>query len=714
MKDILLNGIWKYRIGYGDFTDIEVPFSRLPVGRSECVRDFDVTEDHTRAFIKFDGITYRGEVWLNGILLGQMLPYSEYEFEVTKLIKRRGNRISVVLEDISCAFGPSEGWENFGGIIRDVHLYLREEKYITDVFFKAEPLSDFTSANMTVAVSADGECERTQYEITLSKDGETIAQYVQDSKTKTTIVNDVHPWSPDDPTLYTLSVKMIENGSILDTYETSVGFRFLSTDRHRFLLNGRPLFLRGVCKHEMIADSGHCPSDADMEKDMRMIKDMGCNFVRLVHYPHNKKILEIADRIGLFVSEEPGLWWSDTSNPEIADGSIEVLKRTIKRDKNHVSVSFWLCFNECRFTEDFLVRSAKACKECDPTRPVSGANCMTDEETLYYYNKCGFDFYTMHPYSDTFERARQSAKILSDKPLIFTEWGGYHVYDNPHLLLDFIDGMRTLYDASSDDGALAGAFFWFFAELNDYSRGAPACIDGVLREGLVTSDRKPTLIFDSFCKGMKSFASEKHPKCEFWLDTCGDFCDTKGFARLYADKCGSYSEALDLARKHTDKIGCMRKRQIQVGSSLSGVSGLDNIPVAVKNGDSVIYKCDRICEKIRLFGLTTLISGFPLGGKYGDDVAEINLYFKSGKKQSILLKNGIHITTAYGINGSSRIDPRAEKSHRCITFGYDKNFEIYVMNSLDIDVEEREPLLYIEFHGKSCEYIPMLYGVFIM
>ena len=212
---------------------------------------------------------------------------------------------------------------------------------------------------MTVDVSADRECERTQYEITLLKDGETIAEYVQDSKAKTTVVNDVHPWSPDDPTLYTLSVKMIEDGRILDTYEASVGFRFLSTDRHRFLLNGKPLFLRGVCKHEMIGRSGHCPSDADMERDMRMIKDMGCNFVRLVHYPHNKKILEIADRIGLFVSEEPGLWWSDTSNPEIANGSIEVLKRTIKRDKNHVSVAFWLCFNECRFTEDFLVRSAK-------------------------------------------------------------------------------------------------------------------------------------------------------------------------------------------------------------------------------------------------------------------------------------------------------------------------------------------------------------------
>ena len=108
------------------------------------------------------------------------------------------------------------------------------------------------------------------------------------------------------------------------------------------------------------------------------------------------------------------------------------------------------------------------------------------------------------------------------------------------------------------------------------------------------------------------------------------------------------------------------------------------------------------------------VLGAPLGGKYGEEVAEVTLHFESGKKQSIPLKNGVHITTAYGINGSSRIDPRAEKSHRCMTFGYDKNFEIYVMNSLDIEIEEHDPLLYIEFCGKSCEYIPMLYGVFVM
>ena len=95
----------------------------------------------------------------------------------------------------------------------------------------------------------------------------------------------------------------------------------------------------------------------EMETDMRMIKEMGCNFVRLVHYPHNKRILDIADRLGLMVSEEPGLWWSDTSLSEVAGGSTEVLRRTILRDRNHPCIVFWLCFNECEFTEEFLTSS---------------------------------------------------------------------------------------------------------------------------------------------------------------------------------------------------------------------------------------------------------------------------------------------------------------------------------------------------------------------
>ena len=132
MKTVSLNGIWKYRVGFGDFSDISVPFSRLPVGRSECVKKFDMLELSDKIFLKFDGITYYAKVTLNGVALGEMLPYSEYEFDVTEIVKQKENTLTVVLEDINRAFGPSNGWENFGGIIRDVYLELRGKSNVLE------------------------------------------------------------------------------------------------------------------------------------------------------------------------------------------------------------------------------------------------------------------------------------------------------------------------------------------------------------------------------------------------------------------------------------------------------------------------------------------------------------------------------------------------------------------------------------------------------
>lgn len=161
-----------------------------------------------------------------------------------------------------------------------------------------------------------------------------------------------------------------------------------------------------------------------MYADMKKIKDLGVNFVRLVHYPHNKKIIEIADELGLLVTCEPGLWWSDMTNQEICKGSLDILKNVIIRDRSHVSVAFWLSFNECRFTKEFIMDSARVARENDHTRLISGATCMNLEMTKENFKKYGFDFYTMHPYTTKVDIYHQFADVLDDMPLIFTEWGG--------------------------------------------------------------------------------------------------------------------------------------------------------------------------------------------------------------------------------------------------------------------------------------------------
>lgn len=321
MKVQSLNGVWNYRIGKGKRRKRQVPFSTLPVGYSECSRTFIPEVLSEKTFLKFDGITYAAKVFLNGKLLWEMLPYSEYTFEITDVVRREENELLVELSDIEPAFGPTEGWENYGGIIRDVSLLYSGNDYIRDVFFHYDIVHekewdgnrDGKSAGTdegTLIRKVEQECydaaftletkviaqDGVRLRMTLSDNEKIICQNTQPAADRIMgTIKNIRLWSTDSPVLYHLEIELLRENEVCDTYTCMVGFKELRCDRHRFYLNGKPLYLKGVCKHEMIGDSGHCPSVEQMEEDMRLIKETGCNFVRLVHYPHHKKILEIAD-----------------------------------------------------------------------------------------------------------------------------------------------------------------------------------------------------------------------------------------------------------------------------------------------------------------------------------------------------------------------------------------------------------------------------------
>ena len=143
-----LNGIWDYRAADGPWTQRQVPYADFPVGFAECRRFFDLPAGTAgrRAFVRLDGITYEADVVLNGEKLGVMLPYVPYEFEVTGMLRALQNELRVIVRDLSAAFGPAEGWENYSGIIRDVSIVYTDESRIEDVFFRTELSPDYTSA----------------------------------------------------------------------------------------------------------------------------------------------------------------------------------------------------------------------------------------------------------------------------------------------------------------------------------------------------------------------------------------------------------------------------------------------------------------------------------------------------------------------------------------------------------------------------------------
>lgn len=734
MKTQSLNGTWSYRIGKGPETTQTVPFSTLAVGRSFCKRSFDLDQTKLskdgKVFLVFDGITYHAWVTVNGTQVGDMLPYSEYRFDITDLVKDTDNELIVELEDINVPFGPTEGWENFGGIIRDVWLYYAADVHIADVFFKTTLLNDYKDADMTVDItlSSDTLSANCWLEVSLSRDGKTVLSYQETPGMSGAShrIENVDLWSPDTPALYQLTVTLMSPSGEKDSYTCNVGFREITCTRHRFLVNGQPVFFKGVCKHEMYDDFGHTITPEQIEKDMSMIKACGCNFVRLVHYPHDKKVVETADRLGLFISEEPGLWWSDTADPEVAAGSLEVLRRTILRDRNHPSVAFWLSFNECYFTEQFLIDSARVCKELDPTRLVSGANCMNNEDTLKYFNICGFDFYTMHPYSNTFERARTSAQILHDKPLLFTEWGGYFVTDNPHLMSDFMDEMTKLYEADSDEGALAGAFYWCWADVNDFNRGFPACKDGVLYEGLVTKDRKPNMIHKAFCDSLARMDVAPVTEADLYEYQALDAIPNGKTALTCNDQGGDLYELTKDGRSLTTKrYWIQRYRRIQTPPILlkEEIPGISLIPKVLTDDMVLTYHISDSCKDscnngtcasdLTILGLTCLSKGFPLHGTFEEAAAEVVLVCTDGEEITYELRNGRELTSAFTTIGSSRINPVADKASRFAEFSYRKDFEQYIMNRLDLSIPAGKIVKEVQIRSLNKGYLVLFYGLYL-
>ena len=706
-----LNGTWLRRVGYGKFSPQEVPYSTLPVGHSECKRTFDLTQNSDKVFLRFEGVTYFARVIVNGVEVGTMLPYSRYDFEITDIALQTGNELLVLLEDTSPVFGPSEGWENYGGIIRSVCLLYANETYLEDAFFISELKDEYTAANFSVRVKAHGEGEA---KITLSRRGKIVCSYTQ--KTGETLeqsLNSIELWSPESPALYDLSVELFSDGKKVDEQVYRVGFREFSRDGHYFLVNGKRTFLLGVCRHDTYGECGHTLTEEQILEDFRLIKQTGCNYVRLVHYPHDKRVLDIADEMGLFVSEEPGLWWSDTANEEISSGSLEVLRRVIERDKNHPSVAFWLCFNECKFTEKFLHDSAELCKRTDPTRLVSGANCMSIEETKVHFEKCGFDFYTMHPYYATPEKIVECTRELQEKPLLFTEWGGFPVYDNPRLLGDFIATMRMRWRGNDEIGYLAGASFWNWAEIHEYGRGRPACADGLLKEALIDIDRKPTMIFEPFIREWAKLDEV------ITNDTLYTFIPRAGApegkplsvlsSTLSAEE--GTKKAWQAAREPIARYFYKKIRSHTKGPYLlkEEFKGVYQTPYAVADGENVVFGGGK--GKTLTFLCASLPKGYPLDGEYGEEVAVVTVRYADGREERLPLLNGRDITTALGSFGPSRINPIAENAVRFADFHYDADHENYIVNALPLPVNGEIDSVEVNSSGNG--YHLLFYGAFL-
>ena len=720
-----LNGWWDYRIGKGEYVKKLVPYSDLCVGLSECARTFDAEYKKDRAFLVFEGITYLARVTLNGIFIGELAPYIENRIEITDILKETENSLSVEIRDTGMPFGPSAGWENYSGIIRNVYVEYTESSIISDIIWHNTLSDDYSSAECFAQCSIDTKDKVRVCAVLKDCDGNIVGEGTSEADGNISfVISKPELWSPESPYLYTLECSLYKDDRMVDFVSQRVGFKDFCIKGKKFYLNGKPFFILGVNKHDLFGEKGHTYSEEELRKDMRMIKDAGCNYVRLVHYPHNKKVIDIADEIGLMVSEEPGLWWSDMKNKETCDGALKVLEGTIKRDRNHISIAFWLSFNECKFTLEFLEDSARLARKTDPYHMVSGANCMDLEMTKVNFIKCGFDFYTMHPYAPTVDRIIESVEALTEMPLLFTEWGGYYCDRNERLFREFI---QTIVKIAKNDGeskpTLAGAVFWEWAETYDFNRGEPACVDGILHEGLVDMYRNPTQNLHIFTEGFSKLhlpeTADKH------RIAVADFKTEQGeFIPVSIDKVSypdSAWEAMIADAKRPIKDYELRsKRQIEKGPILpETVLNIGNLPVKliekpfVLSDNEIVVPINEKADAIYIIGNTSMPVGFPIESEYGEEVSEYVVEYTDGTFAEYKLLNGDDITTATLLHGSSRINPIAANSPRVIAFSYNRDWEQYIVNIKCIKADKDKEIKNIRLRALDKKYYPLLYGITI-
>jgi beta-glucuronidase len=224
-----------------------------------------------------------------------------------------------------------------------------------------------------------------------------------------------------------------------DTVVDEIGFRTIEVQSGKILLNGKPLFLRGVSMHEEAPfREGRAFSSEDAQTLLGWVKDLGCNFVRFAHYPHNENEIRLADRMGLMVwSEIPVYWDIDWSNPATLASAEAQLRDMIARDHNRAAVILWSLSNETPVTAErltFLKQLAQDAREIDSTRLITSAmnhvnNTGPDERTLSDPLGEVLDVLGLNEYLGWYGGRPEDAdqmkwKSAWDKPLIVSEFGG--------------------------------------------------------------------------------------------------------------------------------------------------------------------------------------------------------------------------------------------------------------------------------------------------
>ena len=471
--------------GYGIpiYTNIKYPFSFYdepnppdipdgynPVGSYK--RTFNIPNEwnEKKVYIHLGAVKSAFYIWVNGVKVG----YSQgsklpAEFDLTKFVRTGENNISLeVYRWSDGSFLEDQDFWRLSGIERDVYLYCREDIQIKDYFSLCDLDSSFKNGilDLNVKFQSFQNKKFTGFLSALLKDND---KTIYDLTSKLNIssndssnihlkayIPNVNKWSAEKPYLYNLQI-ILKNkkGEVIETISKMVGFRNIKISNAQLLVNGKPIIIKGVNRHEHDYKTGHVVSKNNMIKDIEIMKSNNINAVRTCHYPDDPIWYELCDKYGIYVYDEANieshgmhydLNYTLGNNPLWLNAHIQRTKRMIERDKNHPSIIAWSLGNEAgngyNFYNTFLLA-----KSMDSSRIVVYERALEEWNT----NTIG-EMYTDYTKLEKYAKRKKNA----DRPFILCEYA--------HAMGNSLGGIKEYVDLFEKYDKLQGGFIWDFQD----------------------------------------------------------------------------------------------------------------------------------------------------------------------------------------------------------------------------------------------------------
>lgn len=483
-------------------------------------RDFNFApQAHHRTFLHIGAANYKALIWINGQhVCDHEGGFTGFDCEATQQLHAGKNFVVVAVDDTRQDDGiptATTDWFNYGGITRDVALVDVPESFIDDydLHLNHERTAiegwvhvQDASPGTTVAVAIP--------EVKLS----VTSQVGRDGNAPIRIpASGLQLWSPDHPKLYRVRLSA---GN--DKLEDEIGFRTIETGGGNILLNGKPIFLRGISIHaEAPFRGGRVNSDKDVATLLGWARELGCNYVRLAHYPHDQRMTRATDRMGLLVwSEIPVYWAEHFDDPAVLKKAQQQLTEEIRRDRDKASIILWSIANETPNTAErtrFLKTLAGNVRALDSSRLVTAALLVrTEGHDKYIDDPLGeaLDAIGANEYIGWYEQRPEDADatvwhIAYDKPLIVSEFGadakaGLHGAESQRWTEEYqANVFRHQIAMLNHIPQLRGMSPWILMDFRSPRRLLPGLQDGYNLKGLISSQGEKKQAFNTLQKAYR-------------------------------------------------------------------------------------------------------------------------------------------------------------------------------------------------------------------